>query len=188
MAANDLAYDALRAVGALFLIWLGVRALVARSHAAPAGHDPTLAVARQRPATSVVWRAGRRGLVNSLANPKLAVFFCALFPQFLGPDAAVLPAALAMAGVIVVLDIVWYGSVALAVHHLRARWRPRLIRRLEQVSGTVLTRSGCGSRPSRAKPAPGAVRTRRACATTNTAASAGAQAASPPSPPGGRKA
>ena len=38
------------------------------------------------------WRIGL-----SLANPKLAVFFVALFPQFLSRDAPVLPLALAMA-------------------------------------------------------------------------------------------
>ena len=40
-------------------------------------------------------RAFRNGLVTSLANPKLAVFFVALFPQFIGERGDVLPAALA---------------------------------------------------------------------------------------------
>ncbi len=143
VAANELAYDALRAAGAMFLLCLGVRALFARPGGhRPVGGGPGAAVLPPRATRSVVWRAGRRGLVNSLANPKLAVFFCSLFPQFLTPDAAVLPAALAMAGVIVVLDIVWYGSLALAVDRLRARWRPRLLRRLEQISGTVLIAFG----------------------------------------------
>jgi threonine/homoserine/homoserine lactone efflux protein len=44
---------------------------------------------------------GRIGLVTSVCNPKLAVFFIALFPQFLRPGAAVLPAAALMAVVIV---------------------------------------------------------------------------------------
>ena len=43
-------------------------------------------------------------MVTSAANPKLAVFFVALFPQFLSPGSAVLPAALAMGAVIVVYD------------------------------------------------------------------------------------
>jgi threonine/homoserine/homoserine lactone efflux protein len=51
--------------------------------------------------------AARKGLINNLANPKLAVFFVALFPQFLTPEAAVLPAAAAMAGGIVAFDLVW---------------------------------------------------------------------------------
>ena len=141
VAANRLAYDALRLAGAAFLIWLGLRALLSGrggTTAAAPGEDlgPT---AR---AGGVAWRAGRRGLVNSLANPKLAVFFVALFPQFLVPGAAVLPAALAMAGVIVAFDLVWYGSTALAVDRLSRALRPRLTRRLEKVSGAVLTAFG----------------------------------------------
>jgi threonine/homoserine/homoserine lactone efflux protein len=141
VAANALAYDGLRLAGALFLLWLGVRALL------PTRHNSSTALTAQAPdpsgwSRSAGWRAGRRGLVNSLANPKLAVFFVALFPQFLAPGAAVLPAALAMATVIVVFDVIWYGAVALAVDRLRQTLRPRLVRRLEQASGAVLIAFG----------------------------------------------
>jgi threonine/homoserine/homoserine lactone efflux protein len=142
VAANALAYDALRIAGAVFLLWLGLRALL------PARRDPAKAAATPQAADSpgwsrsAGWRAARMGLVNSLANPKLAVFFVALFPQFLTPGAAVLPAALAMATVIVVFDVVWYGAVAFAVDRLRQAVRPRLVRRLEQASGAVLIAFG----------------------------------------------
>ena len=45
-------------------------------------------------------RAFRDGLITSLANPKLAVFFVALFPQFVGERGDVLPTTLAMAAMI----------------------------------------------------------------------------------------
>lgn len=141
VAANQVAYDVLRLAGAAFLLWIGVRALL------PARHRTAAAANREQgpaphSAARAVWRAGRRGLVNSLANPKLAVFFVALFPQFLAPGAAVLPAALTMAAVIVAFDLVWYGSVALLVDRFRELLRPRLSRRLEQVSGAVLVAFG----------------------------------------------
>jgi threonine/homoserine/homoserine lactone efflux protein len=143
VAANRLAYDVLRLAGAAFLIWLGLRALLSGRRgtaAVPAGADPGPAPTAR--AGKLAWRAGRRGLINSLANPKLAVFFVALFPQFLVPGAAVLPAALAMAGVIVTFDLLWYGSTALAVDRLRRMLRPYLIRRLEKVTGAVLLAFG----------------------------------------------
>jgi threonine/homoserine/homoserine lactone efflux protein len=129
VAANAVAYDVLRLTGAAFLIWLGVRALFGRSSAGSPAESPTA----QSPL-----RAARKGLVNSLANPKLAVFFVALFPQFLRPGAAVLPAALAMAAVIVAFDVVYYGAVAMVVDRFRQALRPRLMRRIEQTSGAVL--------------------------------------------------
>lgn len=143
VAANRLAYDVLRLAGAAFLVWLGLRALLTSrggttATAAGEGSGPAPTARADR----VAWRAGRRGLVNSLANPKLAVFFVALFPQFLVPGAAVLPAALAMASVIVAFDLLWYGSTALAVDRLRRVLQPRLTRRVEKVTGAVLMALG----------------------------------------------
>ena len=135
IAANQLAYDVLRLTGAGFLVYLGVRALLAR------GTDalPLAAAPAER---SHAWRAARKGLVNCLANPKLAVFFIALFPQFLTPGTAVLPAALGMAAVIVLFDVIVYGSVAIVVDRFREVIRPVLMRRLSQASGAVLVLFG----------------------------------------------
>src|SRR6476620_1818530 len=67
--ASQIAYDVLRVGGALVLVVLGVRSLLLRGSDAPAATVPRL----------TGWKIG---LVSSVANPKLAVFFVALFPQF----------------------------------------------------------------------------------------------------------
>jgi threonine/homoserine/homoserine lactone efflux protein len=127
IVASQIAYDALRIGGAAVLIVLGVRSLV---HRAPR--------AARRPAATG-WRIG---LLTSLANPKLAVFFIALFPQFLSRDAAVLPTAVAMAAAIVTFDLVWYSSLAYAVDRAGALLRPRVQRRLEQLTGGTMVALG----------------------------------------------
>src|SRR5436305_11128660 len=86
ITANYLAYEALRLAGAVYLIYLGGRALLARQR--PHVHE--VRTDGSVPRRSVL-RATWKGMVNSLANPKLAVFFVALFPQFLAPGSAVLP-------------------------------------------------------------------------------------------------
>jgi threonine/homoserine/homoserine lactone efflux protein len=131
VAARHEAYEVLRLAGAAYLLWLGLRAL--SSPGAPAIGAAPAPAAR---------RAARKGLVNSLANPKLAVFFASLFPQFLTPGTAVLPAALAMAAVIVAFDVLWYGAVAVAVDRVRRALRPYVLRRLEQAGGAVLVAFG----------------------------------------------
>jgi threonine/homoserine/homoserine lactone efflux protein len=70
---------------------------------------------------------------------KLAVFFVALFPQFIPRGAPVLPSALAMACVIVGVDLLWYSTLALLV----ARARKAFVsggwgRRIERLTGAVL--------------------------------------------------
>jgi threonine/homoserine/homoserine lactone efflux protein len=138
IAANALAYDVLRLSGAVFLLYLGVRALLARGSASAVGVTPEATV----PGRNLARRAARKGLVNCLANPKLAVFFVALFPQFLTPGTPVLPAALGMAAVIVLFDVIVYGSVAIVVDRFREAIRPIFMRRLSQASGAVLVLFG----------------------------------------------
>jgi threonine/homoserine/homoserine lactone efflux protein len=137
ITANRVAYDVLHIGGAIFLIWLGVRALVAHGGTAVAA-----AVEPRSPRTS--WQAARKGLVNSIANPKLAIFFVSLFPQFVTPGDAVLPGALAMSAMIVGCDLVWYGSIAFCVDRFRRAIAPRLLRRLERATGAILV--GFGAR------------------------------------------
>ena len=120
--ASEVAFDVLRGVGALFLIVLGIRSLP-RVDGSPRSGGA---------------RGWRLGLVTSIANPKLAAFFVALFPQFLSPHAAVLPAALTMAGVIVAFDLVWYSSLSWLVDRAGALLKPRLHRMMERFTGTVL--------------------------------------------------
>lgn len=135
VTANRVAYDVLHYGGAVFLVGLGLRAL-ARRRGAVGPVEPD--VVRLRTAR----QAARKGVVNSAANPKLAVFFVSLFPQFVAPGHAVLPAALAMAMAIVALDVVWYGTVAALVDRSRRVLAPRLLRRLERVTGAVLVGFG----------------------------------------------
>jgi threonine/homoserine/homoserine lactone efflux protein len=121
--ASEIAYGGLKIAGAVVLIVLGLRSVLARHAPEPVARD------------AAGWRAG---LVTSVANPKLAVFFVALFPQFLRPGTAVLPAALAMAGAIVALDVLWYGTLAYAVDRAGAVLKPRVRRVLERVTGSVM--------------------------------------------------
>jgi threonine/homoserine/homoserine lactone efflux protein len=86
-----------------------------------------------RPAAG--WRAG---LLTSVSDPKLAAFFVALIPQFLGPGTPVLPIALAMAATIVLFDLVWFSTLVFTVDRARTILGPRLQHRLERVSGATM--------------------------------------------------
>ena len=89
VAASAEAYTVIKLVGAAVLIVLGCRRCCATA--------TSTVPARRAGATHI-----RDGLVTGLANPKLGVFFAALFPQFVPEGASLLAMALAMAATIVV--------------------------------------------------------------------------------------
>src|SRR6202158_1197412 len=75
LATSATAFTAVKLLGAAYLIYLGIRALTARA-------DAILPV--QRPASTGL--AFRRGVMTNILNPKVALFFLALLPQFIGSD------------------------------------------------------------------------------------------------------
>jgi threonine/homoserine/homoserine lactone efflux protein len=125
VAVSQAAFLTLKVAGVVVLAWLGIQALRGsrRREAAPA--------------------SGRRivgeAFLTSAANPKLAVFFVALFPEFIPAGEPVLPRALAMAALVIAFDFVWYLTLAALVSRAgRAVVGSRLARRLEQATGAVL--------------------------------------------------
>jgi threonine/homoserine/homoserine lactone efflux protein len=137
VATSAAAFTAVKLLGALVLVILGARSL-------RGGHNDRRRASGLSQAPLISDQAAvRDGLLTSLANPKLAVFFVALFPQFLPRGAAVLPSAIAMAGLIVAFDLVWYSILAVLV----ARAKGAFIegpwgRRIERITGAVLVGLG----------------------------------------------
>jgi threonine/homoserine/homoserine lactone efflux protein len=127
--ASTVAYDVLRFGGAAVLIVIGIRSLLRRD-------------SDEQPAPLPRLTGWRIGLVTSAANPKLAVFFVALFPQFLSPGTAVLVPALLMGAVIVLYDIAWFSLLAWSVDRAGRALRPRLRRLMERTTGVVLVGLG----------------------------------------------
>ena len=126
--ASEIAYDVLRIGGAAILIYLGARSILRRG-------DDSVDIPRGK-------HGWRTGVITAVANPKLAIFFVALFPQFLSPHAAVLPAALAMAAVVVAYDMIWFSLLAFAVDRAGTVLRPRVRRTIERCTGGVMVGLG----------------------------------------------
>lgn len=130
LAASDLAFNALKLAGAAYLVWLGLRTLLRR--AAPLGTQGPGGAAPPR-------LLFLQGLATNVLNPKVALFFLALLPQFVDPGRAG-PAAFALLG----LTFVGTGSlwclvlVAASARLTRGlRERPRTAAALTRGSGLV---------------------------------------------------
>jgi len=120
MAASGTAFSVVKWAGAAYLLWLAVGMLRdgLRPAAAAAGE------ALPAPATQPPSRVFRQGFLTNVLNPKVALFFLALLPQFI--DAAALSKTLAflfLGAWFVVQGFVFLALLVLALAPLQ-RWRP----------------------------------------------------------------
>jgi RhtB (resistance to homoserine/threonine) family protein len=106
MAASATAFTVLKWLGAAYLLWLGVKLLVAK---APQAAADLGALARAQPATSLR-TIFMGGFWTNVLNPKVAIFFLAFVPQFIAPDADNKALAFVLLGVIFNLNSVPVNS------------------------------------------------------------------------------
>ena len=126
LASSATAYTAVKLAGAAYLIYLGLKALIG-------GH------------TEVPTRGGtpfRQGLVSNLLNPKIAVFYSSVIPQFVvAGDPVLLPALLA--GIHLATGIVWLPAYAWLVTRVGGvLQRPAVARTLARLTGALLVALG----------------------------------------------
>jgi len=140
LMASAALFSAVKLAGALYLIVLGFGSLC--SALRPREEPADLAVsATARDAR----RAFAQGFLSNLLNPKIVVFYLTLLPQFVRPGDSVLARSLLLAGVHVVIGLVWLITYTYFLGRLGAALkRPRVRRSLEGVTGTLLV--GLGAR------------------------------------------
>jgi threonine/homoserine/homoserine lactone efflux protein len=133
LIASEPAFLALKVAGCAYLVWLGANALYAAVRGGRA-HEQRDSGGRTLRART----AYRRGVVSNLGNPKMAVFFTSLLPQF-GPQPAPFARLLVLGLLFCATTLVWLSAYAVAVDRLGGFLRRRPVRRLvDAVTGTVL--------------------------------------------------
>jgi threonine/homoserine/homoserine lactone efflux protein len=130
LASSQTVFAAIHYAGAAYLCWLGISALRSRAPELPRG----------TPGPRSIWRSYRQGALVELGNPKVALFFLALFPQFIHDGAG--PAAvqvLILGTIFVSLGFASDSLYALGSGRLRALLlrRPRLRRRQHRATGVL---------------------------------------------------
>ena len=81
LATSTTAFTLLKWAGAAYLMWMGVKLLLAKgggSSIVPAGVSAEVAAVN-------LWRVYRQGFLTNVLNPKVALFFLAFVPQFIAP-------------------------------------------------------------------------------------------------------
>ncbi|HEX4519302.1 MAG TPA: LysE family translocator [Gaiellaceae bacterium] len=132
-------YTTVKLVGAGYLVWLGVRTFRKRRSLAEALGQP------------VAPKSGRRilreGFVVGVTNPKAAVFFAAILPQFTDPSAGHVPLQMLALGLVfiaiaMILDGIWALVAGSAGQKLASS--PRRLEAIGGAGGVVLVGLGVG--------------------------------------------
>ena len=132
--ASATLFTVIKLAGAAYLFALGLRAIIAsylgEQDDSAQGHGHSRSPFRQ-------------GVTSNLLNPKMAVLFTSLLPQFVDRAGNPLPALVLLGLVFNVLGLIWLVGFALAVARSRAALARPAVRRWQQrVTGTVLVGLG----------------------------------------------
>jgi threonine/homoserine/homoserine lactone efflux protein len=125
------AYDALRFAGAAYMLWLAWQAL------RPGGSSPFQVRKLREDSPRKLFAIG---LLTNLLNPKIAMLYLALLPQFIDPSASVLTQSLALGAIQIVISVGVNAMIALAAGSI-ARFlgtRPSWLLVQRWLMGTVL--------------------------------------------------
>jgi threonine/homoserine/homoserine lactone efflux protein len=138
LVASAPAFAALRLAGAAYLVWLGVQGVWAALRPGPAERAAVGVSGHRAPGA-----AFRQGVVSNLGNPKMAVFFTSLLPQFAPSGDASFAALLALGLVFCVMTLTWLTGYAVVIARAgQVLARPRIRRVLEGVTGALLVALG----------------------------------------------
>ena len=130
VASSPVLFQGLTVMGAVSLAWLGIQSLrgvgglEVETGPAPAGDA----------------RACREAALCNILNPKVILWFLALLPNFVNPEAGdVIAQLIALSALLIALNILWQTPMALAADGVR-RWlgRPETMHAVNRVSGVIL--------------------------------------------------
>lgn len=113
--ASALAFTALKAIGAAYLLYLAWLSLRASAAGIPADTERGLHG----------WQLYRRGIIMNVTNPKVSIFFLAFLPQFADPVRGPLSLQMMLlGGVFIIATLLIFGGIALLAGNL-GQWLQR---------------------------------------------------------------
>jgi len=121
IAQSVFLYNIIRYAGAAYLLYIGVKSLMA---ARKAGIVAPVSAADGEPKKALsVRKAVLTGFLTNLLNPKAVVFFTAIYTQFITPETPFFTHAL-YGGTSIAIEFLWFFSVSVVLTHsaIRARF------------------------------------------------------------------
>jgi threonine/homoserine/homoserine lactone efflux protein len=159
LAASAAAFTTLKLLGGAYLVFLGARMIVTtwRRGGADPGDSAAGVGREEHPLASTRVGAARHagstgsgdaaafatGFVTNVLNPKVAVFYLTILPQFVSPGDPVLRTCLLLGGIHIAMGLVWLSAYVWLLGRIAGvLTRPRVRRAVERVTGSLLVGLG----------------------------------------------
>jgi threonine/homoserine/homoserine lactone efflux protein len=143
LRASAVAFTVVKLCGAAYLLILGVQALLAARRPDPDPVGSGQPLRGRRPPRLLGGPPWRQGLLCNLLNPKIAVLFTSLIPQFVTPGPSAPWHAAILAGMYIGFSLVWLTFYALAASAAQRVLRgSRVQRTMKAITGTAMVGLG----------------------------------------------
>ncbi|WP_210607893.1 LysE family translocator [Priestia flexa] len=128
---SALAFEIVKYVGAIYLIYLGVSSFMTRKKQETEENLKD----QIKPGQS----AFKQGLLSNVLNPKVAMFFLTFLPQFVTPGSSSIQQLLVMGVIYTFLSISWFFVYVFFINYLRS-WllSAKVQRAMDKATGLVL--------------------------------------------------
>lgn len=140
LKSSEALFNIVKLAGALYLIYIGAVSLWTAwrgEHSGALAHDRVV-VRDRRPVRSFI-----EGYGTNLLNPKVSLFYLTFLPQFIWPGEPVFQKSILLAGIHVVMGLIWLTVYAALLDRMSG-WllRSSVRRKLESVTGVLLIAFG----------------------------------------------
>ena len=136
LASSPAGFDALKWLGAAYLVWQGVRLWRRHGQSLQIG-DPSTCDLPTRQGQGLGQAFGQ-GLFTNVLNPKVGLFYLTLLPLFVPAGVEVAGFSFLLAAIHVGLSLVWFALlIALAARARRWLARPRVLATLDRLTGAL---------------------------------------------------
>jgi len=128
LMTSDLAFNALKWIGAIYLTWLGLNLLLKpRSQLASLNNSAV---------TTQNWLM--KGFWGNLLNPKVGIFYISFLPQFIPQSASPIIWTMSLVMIHVVIGLIWSIFLIAAMQSISAYLKqPKFIRYMDRITGSI---------------------------------------------------
>lgn len=128
LMTSDLAFNALKWIGAIYLTWLGLNLLL----------KPRSQLASLNNSTVTTQNWFMKGFWGNLLNPKVGIFYISFLPQFIPQSASPVIWTMSLVMIHVVIGLIWSIFLIAAMQSISAYLKqPKFIRYMDRITGSI---------------------------------------------------